>query len=61
MESLASLVASKLEGEDFKGAVHLACSEDSVADKNDRTLAALKTEAPSTTPTVPKFHPSRRV
>ena len=42
MESFASLGASKLEGEDFKGAVHLACSEDSVADKNDRTLSALR-------------------
>ena len=46
MESLTSLIASKLEGADFKGAVRLACSEASVADKNDRTLAALRQKHP---------------
>ena len=46
LESLAALVASKLEEGDFKGAVRLACSEDSVASMNDSTLDALRRKHP---------------
>ena len=46
LESLAALVASKLEEGDFKGAVRLACSEDSVAGMNDSTLDALRRKHP---------------
>ena len=42
INSLAARVSSKLEEGDFKGAVHLASSEDRVADKSDSTFAALK-------------------
>lgn len=50
VEDLASSVCSKLEEEDFKGAVRLTCSDDALADRNDATLAALrrKHRAPTT-------------
>ena len=35
-------VSAKLEEGDFKGAVHLACSSSTIADRNDATLEALK-------------------
>ena len=46
MESLGHRVSEKLEEGDFKGAVRLACSEDSIADRNDATFAALKEKHP---------------
>ena len=42
LESLAALVATKLEEGDFKGAVCLACSEDSVAGMNNSNLDVFK-------------------
>ena len=42
MESLGCRVSEKREKGDFKGAVHLACSEDSIVDRSDATFAALK-------------------
>ena len=50
LETLAIRVASKLEEGDFKGAVRLASSEDSVAEPNDRTLQALKEKHPAPHP-----------
>jgi len=44
--SLLPSVSEKLEEGDFKGAVRLACSEDSIADKSDVTFAALKENRP---------------
>ena len=44
--SLAALVSYKLEEGDFKGAVRLACSEDSVASENGSTLDALRLKHP---------------
>ena len=46
LESLASRVAAKLEEGNFKGAVRLACSEESIADMNNKTLAALQLKHP---------------
>ena len=46
MTSLAALVSYKLEEGDFRGAVRLACSEDSVASENGRTLDALRLKHP---------------
>ena len=46
LELLAALVASKLEEGDFKGAVRLACSEDSVVGQNSSTLDALRQKHP---------------
>ena len=40
--SLGRLVSEKLEEGDFKGAVRLACSEDSMADRSVATFTALK-------------------
>ena len=39
-------VTEKLEEGDFKGAVHLACSEDSIAYRSNVTFAALKEKHP---------------
>ena len=47
MEYLGRRVSEKLEEGDFKGAVHVACSEDSMADRSDATFAALKEKHPS--------------
>ena len=46
MVYLASRVSSKLEEGDFKGAVRLACSEDTIAETCDSTLEALKLKHP---------------
>ena len=50
LDTLAVRVASKLEEGDFKGAVRLASSEDSVAELSDRTLQALKEKHPEPHP-----------
>ena len=42
LSSLARRVSSKLEEGDYKGAVRLSCSEDTMAELNDETLSALK-------------------
>ena len=47
---LASRVSSKLEEGDFRGAVRLACSEDTVAEANDTTMAALSSKHPAPHP-----------
>ena len=44
---LASRVSSKLEEGDFRGAVCLACSEDTVAEANDTMIAALSSKHPA--------------
>ena len=46
LESLSARVATKLEEGNFKGAVRLACSEELIADMNDKTLAALQLKHP---------------
>ena len=46
LEALASLVASKLEEGNLKGAVRLACSQETIADTSDKTLAALHQKHP---------------
>ena len=48
--SLGRLVSEKLEEGDFKGAVRLACSEDSMADRSVATFTALKEKHPSPHP-----------
>ena len=50
LSSLASRVATKLEEGDFRGAVRLACSEDSIAEVNDATIAALRAKHPAPHP-----------
>ena len=50
LASLGHLVSEQLEEGDFKGAVCLACSEDSMADRNVDTFTALKEKHPSTHP-----------
>ena len=42
IECLATRISTKLEEGDFKGAVRLASSEDSIADLNEETLASLR-------------------
>ena len=44
--SLATRVSTKLEEGDFRGAVCLACSEDSVAALSDGTMPALRASLP---------------
>ena len=46
LNALATRVATKLEEGDYKGAVRLACSEESIADLNEETWAALKAKHP---------------
>ena len=46
IEFLASRVSLKLEEGDFRGAVRLACSEDTLADSNEATFAALQQRHP---------------
>ena len=63
MAYLASRVSSKLEEGDFKGAVRLACTEDTIADKSDATLEALKLKHPpphpdSSIPPLPEALPT---
>ena len=48
--SLVTRVSTKLEEGDFRGAVRLVCSEDSVAEHNDATIAALLAKHPSSHP-----------
>ena len=50
LQFLASRVSSKLEEGDFRGAVRLACSEDTVAEANDTTMAALSSKHPAPHP-----------
>ena len=50
LDVLATRVATKLEEGDFKGAVRLACSEDSIADLSNETTAALKSKHPAPRP-----------
>ena len=47
---LASRVSEKLEEGDFKGAVRLACSEESVANDNESTIMALRAKHPEPHP-----------
>ena len=49
-KSLASRVSLKLEEGDFKGAVRLACSEDTIADMSEATFSALQQKHPSPHP-----------
>ena len=46
LNALATRVATKLKEGDYKGAVRLACSEESIADLNEETWAALKAKHP---------------
>ena len=46
LTQLAKRVSAKLEEGDFKGAVRLACSSSTIADRNDATLDALKKKYP---------------
>ena len=50
LEYLGHRVSAKLEEGDFKGAVRLACSEDTLADYNEATFSALKQKHPSLAP-----------
>lgn len=50
LESLGRRVSSKLEDGDFKGAVRLACSEDSLAERSEATYSALKEKHPAAHP-----------
>ena len=56
ISKLVTSVSIKLEEGDFKGAVRLACSEDTLAEDNEVTIAALrsKTQLPIQTPSL--FH-----
>ena len=47
---LASRVSSKLEEGDFRGAVRLACSDDTLADRSDATYCALQRKHPAPHP-----------
>ena len=47
---LASRVSSNLEEGDFKGAVRLACSDDTLADMSDATYCALQRKHPAPHP-----------
>ena len=47
LDALATRVTTKLEEGDFKGAVRLACSDDSIADLSNETMAALKFKHPA--------------
>ena len=46
LQLLAKRVSETLEERDFKGAVRLACSEDSIASNSEDTLAALRSKHP---------------
>ena len=50
LNALATTVATKLEEGDFKGAVRLACSENSIADLSNETMEALKSKHPAPHP-----------
>ena len=49
-ESLAARISSKLEEGDFKGAVRLASSEDTIRDLDEETLSALRDKHPAAHP-----------
>ena len=46
LKTLGKRVASKLEDDDFKGAIRLACSDDRLAPFNSATFAALQKKHP---------------
>ena len=46
LSNLAKRLSSKLEDGDFKGAVRITCSEDTMADLNEETLSALHAKHP---------------
>ena len=48
--NLVKRVSTKLEEGDYKGAVRIACSDDTIADINDETLSALKLKHPPVHP-----------
>ena len=50
LESMANRVAAKLEEGDFRGAVRLACSENTLAPKSEATYRALMEKHPSLHP-----------
>ena len=50
MEVLASRVASKLEEGDYKGAVRLACADDTIAEHSPATLESLRQKHPESHP-----------
>ena len=50
MEVLASRVASKLEEGDYKGAVRLACADDTIAEHSPATLESLRLKHPEPHP-----------
>ena len=50
LDTLATRVTTKLEEGDFKCAVRLACSEDSIADLSNDIIAALKSKHPAPHP-----------
>ena len=50
LQSLASRVSAKLDEGNFKSAVRLVCSEDSLAEVNDATIAALRAKHPEPHP-----------
>ena len=50
LESLATLVSSKLEDGDFTGAVRLVCLEDSIAPHDDWIFEALNQKHPTSLP-----------
>ena len=50
MVALASRVADKLKDGDYKGAVHLACGGDSIAEHSPETLVILKQKHPDPHP-----------
>ena len=59
ISKLATSVSVKLEEGDFKGAVRLACSEDTLAEDNEVTIAALRSKHPAPHPdTIPIPPPS---
>ena len=47
LQAIAARISVKLEEGDFRGAVRLACSEDSVAEASTATIAALKSKHPA--------------
>ena len=44
--SLAARVSTKLDAGDFRDAVRLACSEDSIAEENDESILAFQSKHP---------------
>lgn len=46
LSNLAARISSKLEDGNFRGAIRLACSEDSIAPNNEHTIAHLRIKHP---------------